>query len=140
MKPRPLKDIIEKYQRKLEKWAKLKGFTSEREYYTKNKCGRIDQVWLKNDKPVYAFEIEASYRTRKHYKGSLFNFILLGAKRNFLIFSIEGCKKSNYGWDKGEFMNHFNSIKNCIKEAKLTKKVSVCTEKELKSFIERLTE
>lgn len=132
-----MKVIIEEYQKKLEKLAMRKGFTPIREFSTKGNLARIDQVWLKNGKPVWAFEIEAGWRTKKHYKGDLFNFLLLRAEHSIVLLSREGCKTSKEGWDEGVFESHLTRIIEYIKEAGLADKIRVWTEKELNEFAGR---
>jgi hypothetical protein len=74
----PLSDIIFL----LEKIGEVLGFTTQREWEIP--MGRIDLVWLVNlpthlpqsnikHIPVVAFELETSWRTRKHIKGDILN-------------------------------------------------------------------
>lgn len=80
-------DLIEKCGKKL-------GFETKREYAVP--MGRIDIVWFlhtplaelfENDGliPIMGFELETSWRTRKHIKGDIINLQLLKASHGVII-------------------------------------------------------
>jgi hypothetical protein len=135
--------IVREYKDILKELGEKKGFVAEKEYKypsKKRELAKIDQVWLKNNKPIWAFEIEGGWRNKKHYKGDIINLLMFGAKHNIIILSKEGCKKSREGWDKKEFQKHFNYIKECISEInreKLLIRIEVWTEKELNKFAKK---
>lgn len=72
------------------------GYRSETEYPVQG--GRIDVVWLTelpapfdaDPVAVAAFEIESSWRTRKHLKGDYLNLFDLGAARGVLVLLGDG--------------------------------------------------
>ena len=70
----------------IENAGKQLGFRTKREYAVKG--GRIDLVWYiempmiipqtdLREIPIVGFEIETSWRTRKHIKGDILNFQVL---------------------------------------------------------------
>jgi hypothetical protein len=86
----PLSDVI----LLLEKIGNVMGFNTQREW--KIQMGRIDLVWLVNLQaalpqskltqiPVVAFELETSWRTRKHIKGDILNLEAINVPIGVLI-------------------------------------------------------
>lgn len=76
------------------------GFTVVREYPVRG--GRLDVAWtwtppnpipgVENDIPVVGFEIESSWRTRKHLKGDLLNIQDAGVALGVIVLAGEGDK------------------------------------------------
>jgi hypothetical protein len=88
---------------KLEKIASRLGLNQEEEVATNG--GRVDLVWYHTFKsatskigprlPLVGFEIETSWRTRKHIKGDIFNLLELSPALGIILFLSEGFKKSS---------------------------------------------
>ncbi len=79
------------------------GFDVVREYPVKS--GRLDVVWtwtppepipgLDSAVPVVGFEIESSWRTRKHVKGDLLNLQDAGVALGVIVLAGEGAKDAS---------------------------------------------
>jgi hypothetical protein len=77
----------------LRREGEARGFRVQTEFPTES--GRIDVVWLTDTLkalhgcpewvPVVGFEIESSWRTRKHVKGDLHNLVELGASVGVIV-------------------------------------------------------
>jgi hypothetical protein len=73
----------------------------EKEVHTNG--GRVDFVWyhvlresipqIGGRLPVVGFEVETSWRTRKHIKGDLFNLLELSPALGIILFLSEGFKE-----------------------------------------------
>lgn len=95
-----LNALKQKYATKLEFIASKLGLVQEKEVNTNG--GRVDFVWYYElrdnvphiDKilPVVGFEVETSWRTRKHIKGDLFNLLELSPALGVILFLREGFK------------------------------------------------
>jgi len=93
-------ELKQKYAAKLELIASRLGLVQEKEVPTNG--GRVDFVWyyvLKESVPqigkrlpVVGFEMETSWRTRKHIKGDLFNLLELSPGLGVILFLREGFK------------------------------------------------
>ena len=86
-------ELGQKMVRQLEQIANLLGFKQEVEFPIDG--SRIDAVWLMKlpvfgEIPLVGFEIETSWRTRKHIKGDLFNLLTLKSAIGVIIFLREG--------------------------------------------------
>ena len=76
------------------------GFVCEEEVATNS--GRVDLVWFYNFNldlpglgfklPVVGFEVETSWRTRKHIKGDVFNLLELSPACGVILFLSRGFK------------------------------------------------
>lgn len=102
-------DILDK----LEGCGKKLGFQVEREAIVERdirqqiegdiEVGRVDIAWyqssiadipgLSSPLPVVAFEIETSWRTRKHIKGDIFNLLYLKPSLGVIVLCPEGDEK-----------------------------------------------
>jgi len=93
-----LTDLKKKWLNKLIEIGNMLGFTSLPEVPTNG--GRVDLVWFYNFKtkipslgdklPIVGFEIETSWRTRKHIKGDIFNLLELSPSHGVILFLSEG--------------------------------------------------
>lgn len=86
--------------KEIEKIGHALGFRPQREYPIPG--GRIDVVWTTEippmfeyrNLPIVGFEIESSWRTRKHIKGDLLNLQDLGASLGIIV--IAGATKKDH--------------------------------------------
>lgn len=93
-----LNELRKKWVNKLENIATKLGLTQKEEVSTNG--GRVDLVWYHafesdipqiGDKlPLVGFEIETSWRTRKHIKGDIFNLLELSPALGIILFLSEG--------------------------------------------------
>lgn len=100
-----LSELASNWIEKLGVISKKLGLTQEEEVRTKG--GKIDLVWYQNFEqkipsigeklPLIGFEIETSWRTRKHIKGDIFNLMELNPSLGVILFLSEGFK------DKSKF-------------------------------------
>ena len=94
-------ELKQKYAAKLELIASRLGLVQEKEVPTNG--GIVDFVWycvlkesvpqIGNRLPVVGFEVETSWRTRKHIKGDLFNLLELSPALGVILFLHEGFKE-----------------------------------------------
>ena len=95
-----LRKLKQEWVDKLKKISSRLGFISEEEVATNG--GRVDLVWyysfgselphLGSKLPLVGFEIETSWRTRKHIKGDIFNLLELSPASGVILFLSEGFK------------------------------------------------
>ena len=130
-------------ENKLAKIAESLGFRQESEYPLRTKksergtIGKVDFVWLKDIPivgkiPVVGFEIESSWRTSKHIKGSVFNLICLNSAVGIVLFKKEG-------FDANELRGHINAVKRYSKELSTHSKILAWTEEDVEKLVEKLS-
>ena len=93
------------------------GFVCEEEVATNS--GRVDLVWFYNFNldlpglgfklPVVGFEVETSWRTRKHIKGDVFNLLELSPACGVILFLSRGFK------DYSKLRGNVDATKNLLK-------------------------
>lgn len=98
-----LKKLKEKWVKKLKILAQRLGVKCKEEMPTNG--GRVDLVWfyefkpsvphVGNKLPLVGFEIETSWRTRKHIKGDIFNLLELSPACGVILFLSEGFKQNS---------------------------------------------
>jgi len=129
-----LMNLRKKCVNKLVELGEKLGFKSELEW--KIPGGVIDVVWYLErelpgfDKtiPIAGFEIETSWRTRKHVKGDIFNLQLLHAPCGVILFLKKGFK------DEKKFEGLLKAAKEYVK---IAGNISVWTEDELSQLNHR---
>lgn len=123
-----LKALVKEYRNKLIELGEKLGFKSECEW--KVPGGEIDVVWYLEREipefnrkiPIAGFEIETSWRTRKHIKGDIFNLQLLYAPCGVVLLLKKGFK------DEKKFEG---LLKAAREYAKIAGNISVWTKTEV---------
>ena len=103
----------------LEKYGRQLGFNTQREWQVP--LGRIDLVWYKEIPialpqtvikkfPIVGFEVETSWRTRKHIKGDIQNFQALKAPLGVIL------QQTSLGDDPNEVKNLIRNVRDFLKE------------------------
>jgi hypothetical protein len=126
--------------RKLEEVGKALGYKSKREKRTEG--GTVDLVWLINHKeiphlkkiPVVGFEIETSWRTRKHLKGDIFNLLALSPALGVILFLTKGFT------DKSEVEGNISAAKRYAKSYSGISNIEVWTEEQVKRIYKKVLE
>ena len=116
------------------------GLTQEKEVSTKG--GRIDIVWFKNFEnrlpyigeklPLIGFEIETSWRTRKHIKGDLFNLMELNPSLGVILFLSQGFKTES------KFKGNLKAAKKCAESISGSSNIQIWTDENVKKIYECL--
>lgn len=129
------------------KWLKMLieigdklGFVASPEVATNG--GRVDFVWfydlkteipnLGNKLPVIGFEIETSWRTRKHIKGDIFNLLGLSPSCGVILFLSEGFN------DDSELRGNIEAAKKYVSGISGVCRILVWTEKNLLEISDEL--
>lgn len=123
---------------KLSKIANKLGLKPINEYSIG--IGYIDQVWLVDfgsklpylgsKLPVVGFEIETSWRTRKHIKGDIFNLAMLNPAVGIIIFIRKGFD------DEKDFESDVNATQRNIECSKGLGRFLVWSEKHVDKLYE----
>jgi len=97
--------------------------------------GSVDVVWLTKSAeipnvPVVGFEIETSWRTRKHIKGDIFNLTVLKPILGVILFIKKEFK------DEREFLGNLKATKKYVKEWKKYSAIIVLDEEQIKAIKE----
>jgi hypothetical protein len=105
--------------------------------------GRVDLVWFYNLKaeipnlgnklPVIGFEIETSWRTRKHIKGDIFNLLELSPSCGIILFLNEGFN------DDSKFRGNTEAAKKYVRGISSIRRILVWTEKNLLEISDELS-
>lgn len=82
--------------------------------------------------PVVGFEIETSWRTRKHIKGDVFNLLSLSPAYGVILFLRSGFK------DESSFEGNFNAARRYVDDFKGVTKILVWSEKNVELLHETL--
>ena len=133
-----LRNLKEKWVKKLEALALRLGFKCREEVSTNG--GRVDLVWFYEfelelpqigiELPIVGFEIETSWRTRKHIKGDIFNLLELSPAYGVILFLSEGSKK------KSKLRGNVEAAKRYVAGYRGISKIFVWTEKEIERIVE----
>ncbi len=128
-----LKELVERLKSRLGHIAQQIGLSQETEVRTKN--SQIDVVWYLEFKhellenliklPLIAFEIETTWRTRKHLKGDIFNLLEISPSLGIVLLLEEGFKKKN------RFKGNFKAIKSYAESYRGIARIDVWTEKDI---------
>ena len=102
-KTRSLTDVYNEVIDKLQKIGIKLGFKPENKVRIEG--GEIDHVWfidfgselpyLGSKIPIVGFEIETSWRTRKHIKGDIFNLVTLNSAYGIVLFLRRGFRSES---------------------------------------------
>jgi hypothetical protein len=135
-----LRELKEKWVEKLKILGEKLGFACAEEVATNG--GRVDLVWFHKFRsdipyfdgklPVVGFEIEASWRTRKHIKGDLFNLLELSPACGVILFLSEGFKEDS------ELRGNVEAAKRYVGGFKGICRIVVLTEKEIEEIFTSL--
>lgn len=133
-----LRNLKEKWVKKLEDLALRFGFKCREEVSTNG--GRVDLVWfyelelklpsIGNKFPIVGFEIETSWRTRKHIKGDIFNLLELSPAYGIILFLSEGFDQ------KSKLRGNVEAAKRYVTGYRGISKIFVWTEKEIEKIVE----
>ena len=133
-----LRNLKEKWVKKLEDLALRFGFKCREEVSTNG--GRVDLVWfyelelklpsIGNKFPIVEFEIETSWRTRKHIKGDIFNLLELSPAYGIILFLSEGFDQ------KSKLRGNVEAAKRYVTGYRGISKIFVWTEKEIEKIVE----
>jgi hypothetical protein len=135
-----LRELKEKWVEKLKILSEKLGFVCAEEVATNG--GRVDLVWFHKFRsiipyfddrlPVVGFEIETSWRTRKHIKGDLFNLLELSPACGVILFLSEGFREDL------ELRGNVEAAKRYISGFKGICRILVLTEKEIEEIFTSL--
>jgi hypothetical protein len=125
---------------KLQEIASKLGVIQEREVHTNG--GRIDLVWyyafeyelpsIGLKLPLLGFEVESSWRNRKHIKGDIFNLLELSPALGVILFLSEGFS------DVSKLKGNVEAAKRYAKNYSGVSRIGVWTDKEVDELYERL--
>jgi hypothetical protein len=128
-----LRKLKEKWVKELDSLAQKFGFKCEEEVSTNG--GRIDLVWfyeletklpyVGNKLPIIGFEIETSWRTRKHIKGDIFNLLELSPTYAVILFLTKGFK------EESKLRGNIKAAKRYADGYRGISRIHVWTEKEI---------
>lgn len=131
-----LNRLKQKWVNKLELMASKLGLDQEEEVATNG--GRVDLVWhhtFKSDVskigsrlPLVGFEIETSWRTRKHIKGDIFNLLELSPALGIILFLSEGFKESS------KLRGNVNAAERYVKGFSGISRIVVWTDKDVEEI------
>lgn len=98
-------------------------------------CGSVDVVWTKKSEGnqnihVVGFEIETSWRTRKHIKGDIFNLTVLKPILGVILFI-----KKGFG-DEKKFSGNMKATEKYVREWKKHCAIIVLNEEQIKAIKE----
>jgi len=134
-----LRKLKEKWVEKLRLLAERLGLKCIEEVPTNG--GRVDLVWFYEFKPsiphvskklpVVGFEIETSWRTRKHIKGDIFNLLELSPACGVILFLSEG-----FGEDS-KLRGNIKAAKKYVRGFSGICRIFVWTEKEIEEIIQQ---
>jgi len=132
-----LRKLGEKWVKKLRILAQKLGLVCSEEVSTNG--GRVDLVWfyefkssvphLDSKLPIVGFEIETSWRTRKHIKGDIFNLLELSPACGVILFLSEGFKEDS------ELHGNIKAAKRYVRGFRGICRILVWTEKDIEEII-----
>ena len=135
-----LRALSEDIVAKLKRIGKELGFESAPEFPTNG--GKIDLVWLLNlghivgtlpqKVPIVGFEIESSWRTRKHIKGDIFNLLELSPSAGIILFITKGFQS------KSKLAGNLDAAKRYISGFSGISRLLVWTDEDVKEVYHRL--
>lgn len=136
-----LRNLKEKWVKELKVLALRLGFKCREEVSTNG--GRVDLVWfyelksklpyVGNKFPIVGFEIETSWRTRKHIKGDIFNLLELSPACGVILFLSEGFE------EKSKLRGNVEAAKRYVSGYRGISKIFVWTEKDITKILEAFT-
>lgn len=136
-----LTDIYKENIQKLQIIGNRLGFKPENE--VKIEGGEVDHVWFidfgvslpyfGSKIPVVGFEIETSWRTRKHIKGDIFNLLALNSAFGIILFLRQGFQSES------QFQGNLNAAKRCVKTLEGGKKILVWSEKDIDELMNAIS-
>lgn len=125
---------------KLYSIASKLGLTQKKEVVTNG--GRVDLVWyhtfesdLPNiglELPLVGFEIEASWRTRKHIKGDIFNLLELSPALGIILFLRKGFE------DEADLRGNVEAAKKYTRGYSGLSRIAVWTDNEVDEIYARM--
>jgi hypothetical protein len=129
-----------KWVDKLDAIASKLGLTQKKEVATNG--GRVDLVWyhmfesdlpsLGLKLPLVGFEIETSWRTRKHIKGDIFNLLELSPALGIILFLRKGFE------DESDLRGNVEAARKYTRGYDGLSRIAVWTDKEVDEIITRL--
>ena len=126
-------ELKRKYADKLEQIASKLGLIQAKEVETNN--GSVDFVWyyalqesvsqIGEKLPLVGFEVETSWRTRKHIKGDVFNLLELSPALGVILFLSEGFK------EESKLNGNVSAAKRCVAVFSGISRIVVWTSKDI---------
>ena len=115
--------------------ANVLGFKQEVEFAIDG--SRIDAVWLMKlpvfgEIPLVGFEIETSWRTRKHIKGDVFNLLTLKSAIGVIMFLREGFETEE------EFRGNFEAARRFADAFSGFSKILIWSEDDVSALKEKV--
>ena len=134
-----LRKLKEKWVEKLKSFAQKSGLKCIEEVSTNG--GRVDLVWfyefkpsipyIRKKLPVVGFEIETSWRTRKHIKGDIFNLLELSPACGVILFLSEGFREDS------KLRGNIKAAKKYVRGFSGICRIFVWTEKDIEEIIQQ---
>lgn len=135
-----LSELASTWIEKLNEISNKIGLSQEKEVATKG--GKIDVVWyhtfdnklpyLGEKSPIVGFEIETSWRTRKHIKGDLFNLMELTPSLGIILFLSQGFKTES------KLKGNIKAAKKCAESISGLSNIQIWTDENVTKIYENL--
>ncbi|MEM3700675.1 MAG: hypothetical protein QXL57_07420 [Candidatus Bathyarchaeia archaeon] len=136
----PLTDVYINAIQKLQVIGNKLGFKTEDGVRIEG--GEVDHVWFidfganlpyfGSKIPVVGFEIETSWRTRKHIKGDVFNLLTINSAFGIILFLRQGFRSES------QFKGNVNAAKRYVRTFEGRKKIFVWSEEDLSELWGRI--
>ena len=132
------KDVLNK----LESIGERLGFISEKEHRTE--MGIIDFDWFVDKSyfkriPIIGFEIETSWRTRKHLKGDIMNLLSLSPAIGIILLLKSGFSNIGDFEKEADFKGNLKAVEKYAKSFGGVSKILVWTEDEVNKLYNEIT-
>jgi hypothetical protein len=136
----PLTDIYKEAIQKLQIIGNKLGFKPENGIRIEG--GEVDHVWFidfgtnlpyfGSKIPIVGFEIETSWRTRKHIKGDIFNLLTLNSAFGIILFLRQGFRSES------QFRGNIDAAERYVRTLEGGKRIFVWSEEEINELLDRV--